>query len=164
MSTPRSALLLTLGLALLAGVPAPAMATDRSIERAWDADDPAFRELGLDARRANARWVRSGYRRAAPLLRVTRRTQKALRANTRAVRAQEPSTATGARAKRFALLSNGSFARQLRFEVRGIRLFTRGRRVAGRRAFARAQKASNAASRASKSARRLFRRAAAEAA
>lgn len=139
---------------------APASASDSSIERAWDADDKQFTELGKSSRTAFLKWQDSGFERSGPVLRVNRRTRALLRKNRAAVAAEQPSTDTGATAKGLALLSDDQFATQLRREARGVRLTTAGKRQAGNRAFAAAERALKRSAESAKAARSLFRQAA----
>lgn len=138
---------------------APASASDSSIERAWDADDRQFTQLGKDSRTAFRKWLDSGYERSGPVLRVNKRTRLLLRKNRAAVAAEQPSTETGGDAKRLALLSDDLFARQLRRQARGVRLTTAGKLQAGNRAFGAADRALKRSAEAAKAARSLFRQA-----
>jgi len=156
----RSGLSLTaLTFALLLLTPATAAADDASVKRAWDSNDPHFVKAGRDLDRALSLWRRSNFRRSGPLLRVNLRTRRLLEINTARVTGQQASTPTGARARRFALASNASFARYTVLEARGVRLVTARKRLQGRRALREAGTAFRRSARQAKSGLTLFRRA-----
>jgi hypothetical protein len=150
-------LVLTGALVLLPA--APAAADDASVKRAWDSTDAQFVKASRDLSRAMTRWRRSNFRRSGPVLRVERRLRRLLEINTARVAAEQASTPTGARARRFALASNASFSRYTVHEARGVRLVTARKRVAGERAFERAARAFRRSTRQTRSGLALFRRA-----
>lgn len=145
---------------LVAVAAAPsAEASDASIKAAWDANDAQFTKLGKQQRRAIAAWRRSGFAKgkSGAVLRSIAATRKVLATNTRAVRAQPESTPTGARAQRYALASNASFDRSQVLAARGIRLTTAGKRAAGNRRLASAEKAIDRSGRQAAAVKRLFK-------
>ena len=124
---------LTLFVVALAAVAAPASADDESVKAAWDSGDAAFNRLGKQFRREVRAFNRREYERPGPVVRNLRKSLAVLRRTAAAVRAEEPSTEGGERAKRLALLSMADFRRQLRSYVRGTKLLARGYRARGNR-------------------------------
>ena len=138
----------------------PAGASDRSVNRAWDADDAKFERLGERVRTLGRRWRRSGYQKHAralvDALGDTRRTLDGTRAR---VRSEQASSETGERARYWALRSMRAFDTSLAFEQRFVRARTAGKM---RRASRLAEDADEYLARASRFARRgkrLFRKA-----
>jgi hypothetical protein len=124
---------LTLFVLALAAVAAPASADDESVKAAWDSNDATFERLGKKFRREVKAFNRREYENPRPLIRNLRRSLSVLARTARAVRAEEPSTEGGERAKKLALLSMADFRSQLRSYVRGTKLLARGYRLRGNR-------------------------------
>ena len=117
-------LVLLLACGLLALPAAPAMATDATVEAAWDGDDAQFTKLGKQFRKGLKTWRKSDYRRPCSALKAHRRARKLLKGTISRVKAQPPSTATGGRAKTLALASMRDFAKVLKLDVAIIRRLT----------------------------------------
>ncbi len=142
--------------ALLATGP-EALASDASIKAAWDANDAEFTTLGKQQRRAFKAWRSAGFRKSGPVLQSIADTRALLATNTKAVTAEAESSPTGARAKRFVLASNRSFELSQAAAARGVRLTSAGKRAAGTKRLARAQRYLNRSARQARSATKLFR-------
>lgn len=126
---------------LSGGAAAPVAADDRSVYRAFSADDRFFIKLSQKRDRAYRAWSRRDFRRPGTLLRIVRRARGVTIRARRGVRAEEPSTALGARAKRVGLRSVRWFLRGLRLEARAIRRVSFRRARSVRRAFAPSERA-----------------------
>lgn len=107
----------------------PATADDASVERAWDAYDARYMELGQRFARAVKRWRASGLRRPGGVIRVSRATRRLLGRTRSAVAGEQASSPTGERARRYALLSIDSFELSFRVLEKGLRLGARAIRV-----------------------------------
>lgn len=158
----RRAALLLASCVLLGAVASPAMATDASVEAAWDGDDAQFTKLGKQFRKGLRAWRKSGYRKPGRALKANRRASKLLKGTISRVKAQPSSSATGERAKSLALASMRDFAKQLKIDARIIRRQTAGKSAGG--LIKRSNKLMKSAAKRSKSARKLFRQAEREAA
>jgi hypothetical protein len=154
------ALLLACG--LLAALASPAMATDATVEAAWDADDAKFTKLGKQFRKGLRVWEKSGRRKPGRALKANRRARKLLRGTIKRVRAEEPSSVTGTRAKRYAVGSMTDFAKELKYQAAIIRRITA--RKSTKALVRRAYKYTKRSRARSKRARKLFRQAQREAA
>lgn len=141
---------------LLAGAPA-AQASDASVQKAWNGNDAQFKKLGRQERKAFKAWEDSDFEKSAPLLRSIKRARDLLKANTRNVRAQKSSSAPGAKARRYAVRANGSFDRELACIAKGVRLTSAGKRGAGSRRFAKADRYERKSKRQAKAARHYFK-------
>ena len=148
---------LLVAMALAAAAPA-ANASDRSVKRAWDADDAKFEEHGERVRTLYRRWERSGFRKHGRALIAalgdTRRTLDGTRAG---VRAETASSETGAKARYWALRSMRAFDSQLATEQSAVRARTNGRRRRANRLFDEAETFGRRAIRFANRAKRLFR-------
>jgi hypothetical protein len=150
--------LLVLLVALL-GAASPAAASDRSVNRAWDADDAKFFELGKRTGAAYEEWERSGFRKKRPLLRALAATRNTLDGTRAAVRGESASSETGEKARYWALRSMRAFDAQLATEQSAVRARSAGKRRRARRLFADAAEHSERAVRFARRGKRLFRRA-----
>ena len=144
----------------LLGAAAPADASDRSVKRAWDADDAKFERLGERVGVLFRKWKRSGfkrYRRALiDALGDTRRTLDGTRAR---VRAERPSSETGEKAKYWALRSMRAFDTSLETDQRFVRACSAGKRRLANRLAEEAAEYSARARRFAERGQRLFRQA-----
>jgi hypothetical protein len=122
--------------ALAAGVTlaaaAPAAADDIAVAQAYRADADKVRPLFPKGAKAFRRWVRSDGRRAVPILRILFRLRQIQRTRFEAVRAEEASTDTGARARTKLLRSLRLSARYARHTTRFVELASKA--AAARRA------------------------------
>src|SRR3954454_5422412 len=119
-------------------VPAHATADDAGLFAAYDGQqkgalDTAVRSYAHHARR----WNRTGGARrgSKALIRDDRHINSALDDTAAAVRALQPSSANGKRAKSFALKEMAAWIRANRKEMHGLRLWLRGRRHRARAVF-----------------------------
>ena len=149
-------LVLLLACGLLTALASPAMATDATVEAAWHGDDAQFTKLGKQFRKGFRAWQKSGNRKPGRALKANRRARKLLRGTIKRVRAEEPSSATGARAKRYAVGSMTDFAKELKYRAAIIRAITAGKSAKG--LVRRGYKYTKRSRRRAKSARKLFRR------
>ena len=157
-------LVLLLVPALFAIGATPAFASDESIEKAWDSFDPQYVKLDKQRGKAADRWARSGYKRVKPVIRILNRELRVLRRNIRAVKREVPSSATGARAKRHALIALRDYGPYIRTIRRAFILNTRYRDARGNKLARRRDRIFRRGLRHSKKARRLFAQARREAA
>jgi hypothetical protein len=147
---------------LLAGLlcaAAPAQASDRSVRRAWNADDAKFKRHGERVGTYYLRWERSGYERKGPLLEELAATRRTLDGTRAAVRAEPASSKPGARARYWALRSMRAFDEDLATQHRAVRARSAGRRARARRLFADAEEDMTRSFRFARRAKRLFREA-----
>ena len=145
-------------LALLGAV-APASASDRSVQRAWNADDAEFAEHGDRVRAYYRAWERSGFRKKRPLLRELAATRNTLDGTRAGVRAERASSETGEKARYWALRSMRAFDGQLATEQRAVRARSAGKRSRARRLFGEASDLAERSARFAARAKRLFRKA-----
>ena len=146
---------------VLAAFAPPAIATDATVEAAWDGDDAQFTKLGKQFRKGVRAWRKSGYRRPGTALKANRRARKLLRGTISRVKAQPSSTTTGERAKKLALASMSDFRKDITLEAAIIRRITAGKNAD--RLIKRSDRYQARSFRRSKSARKLFRQAEREA-
>jgi hypothetical protein len=147
-------------LAAAIGTIAPAAsASDRSVKRAWDADDAAFARHGNRVRAYYREWRQSGFRKKRRLLRELGATRDTLDGTRAGVRAEEPSTETGRKAKYWALRSMRALDADLATEQSAVRACSAGKRRRCKRLFAEADDLVERSARFARRAKRLFRRA-----
>lgn len=158
---PFAVLVILAALAAALVLAPSAGATDVSVKKAWDGNDKQFTKLGRQERKAFRHWTRSGFTDSAPVLRPLKAAIKLLRVNTANVKAEDPSSALGRKAKKYALRCNASFRLNLIYLARGVRLTTAGKRGAGKRRFAKADRYLARSRRQAKVAKKLFKQAAA---
>ena len=126
----RNALTATVVIALGSlGLASSASASDASVKAAGGAHDAQFSALASKQRKAIVAWGKADHskRTSVPLLRILRKADTLAVTVTRDVKAQAPSTPTGAQAKGFVLQSNGNYSRYLRALGRAVRLATAGK-------------------------------------
>jgi hypothetical protein len=143
----------------VAGAAPPALASDRSVKRAWDADDAKFAEHGNRVSAHYREWERSGFKKEGPLLRELGATRNTLDGTRAAVRGERASSETGEKARYWALRSMRVFDGQLATEQRGVRARSNGKRSRARRLFDEAAESAERAARFARRAVRLFRQA-----
>jgi hypothetical protein len=145
-------------LTLVAGV-TPAVASDRSVKRAWNADDAEFREFGEQVGTYYRQWERSGFRKKRPLLRALAATRTTLDGTRARVRGEQASSQTGEKARYWALRSMRVFDEDLATQQRAVRARSAGRRSRARRLFAESEELKERSLRFARRAKRLFRQA-----
>lgn len=143
----------------VAGAAPPASASDRSVKRAWEADDAQFAAHGDRVSARYREWERSGFRKKRPLLRELAATRNTLDGTRAGVRAERASSETGEKARYWALRSMRAFDSQLVSEQSGVRARSAGKRSRARRLFGEAAESAERAARFARRATRLFRRA-----
>jgi hypothetical protein len=149
-----------LALAALTAVAAPAVASDRSVKRAWDADDAEFERHGERFERLYRQWRRSGFAsKTRAVLRELAATRNTLDGTRAAVRGETASSEKGKKARYWALRSMRVFDEELATAQRGIRACSNGKRRRGTRLFAEANELSDRSHRFARRAKRLFREA-----
>jgi hypothetical protein len=158
----RATLVLVSVCALLVAFASPAAATDATVEAAWDGDDAQYSKLGKQFRKGLRVWHKSGNRKPGRALKANRRARKLLRGTIGRVKAQPSSSATGERAKKYALASMRDFAKELKYQAAIIRAITAGKSV--KSLARRGYRYTKRSRKRSKRARALFRQAEREAA
>jgi hypothetical protein len=118
MTTKRA--LTVLLAAALVGAP-PAAADDASMKRAWDSQDPAFRELSKSVNREMRRWAKRGHTRDGKLLRLFKRGETLTASLEQRVNAEQPSTQQGTEAKTWILKSLATFKAHFGWDRRAVR-------------------------------------------
>jgi hypothetical protein len=105
---------------LLVGAP-PATADDASMKRAWDSQDPAFRELSKSVTREFKRWADRGHTRDGKLLRLLKRGETLTTAVEQAVNAEQPATPQGTEAKTWILKALATFKAHFAEDRKAVR-------------------------------------------
>jgi hypothetical protein len=149
-------LLILVAFVMVAALPASALADDAAVVKAWHSEDSRLAELRRDFNRASVAWFKRDNVRPATVLRVVARQRKTTRRVRDRVRAEQPSTVSGAQAKAAVLRSLRYTDRQYSLVVRGVRILARGRGKAGFRRFVQAGRWRTRSRRAAREARRLF--------
>ena len=154
--------ILMAALALVAGMllPGAAAADDRSLREAGRSHDSQFRKLGRETRRAARIFARSEFKRGARrLLRAQKATRREIKKWTPKVKREQPSSPDGATYKRLLLQAGREFDRGLRWDIRSVRSYARGRLRTGIRYGNRAIKYYRRSQRHEKQALRAIKRA-----
>jgi hypothetical protein len=137
----------------------PASASDRSVKRAWNADDAQFEEHGDRVRSLYREWENSGFKKKRPLLRELAATRNTLDGTRAAVREESASSEKGEKARYWALRSMRAFDKDLANQRRAVRACSDDRRARCRRLFAEAEAHGERSLRFARRAKRLFREA-----
>ena len=126
--------ILIAALALFAGMllPGAAAADDRSLRTAGQSHDAEFKKLGRKVLRAARAFSRSKFKRGGRrLARALRATRKELKEWKPRVEREQPSSPDGATYKRLLLRSAREFDAGLRWDIRSVRAYARGRLKTG---------------------------------
>lgn len=149
-------LLLVAGIAI---VPS-AVASDRSVKRAWNADDAEFFEHGERYGRLLRKWQNSDFtRKKRALLRELAATRNTLDGTRAAVRGEAASSEKGEKARYWALRSMRVFDEELATRGQAIRACSNGKRRRCNRLFADADELTERSLRFARRGKRLFREA-----
>jgi hypothetical protein len=152
----RTALATLLLTALLA---APAAADDRSVYTAWVSHDKEFTQLGKEFRRGQRVFRRSHGQRPQAALKAAKKTINLLDQVIPAMKAEQPSSDAGRRAKAHALASTRLFRASLVHAEKWLRAYAHGHPARGARERRQANRLVRRANRAVRAARKAFREA-----
>src|SRR3712207_3593577 len=102
-------------------VAAPASADDASMDRAWDSQDPQFRELSKSVEREIKAWAKRGHTRDGKLLKLFKRGETLTARVEAAVNAEQPSSPQGGEAKPLIMNSLATLKQHFVWERKAVR-------------------------------------------